>query len=82
MTIRSTPLFWFVTIENPVFERVDTSKLFQKNGGYTSKADASQHGIGTYNMKNTVESYGAMINAECTEESFRLEIMIGKSNPE
>ena len=82
ITIRSSSQFWFVTIENSVFKKVDTSKLFQKNGGYTSKTDSSQHGIGTYNMKCTVESYGAMIKAECTEESFKLEIMIDKSNPE
>lgn len=79
MEIRSTPQFWFITIENPVSQKVDTGKLFRKNGGYTSKANPSQHGIGTYNMKHTVESYGAMIQAECTEEIFKLEIMIDKS---
>ena len=81
MRIRSTPQFWFVTIENPVEKAVDTSALFQRNGGYTSKSDAAQHGIGTYNMKCTVESYGAMLKADCTDELFRLEIMIDKSSP-
>ncbi len=81
MNIRSTPQFWFVTIENSVLEAVDTEKLFQMNGGYTSKANAAQHGIGTYSMKHTVESYGDMIKAECTDEVFTLEIMIDKSSP-
>lgn len=79
MNIKSTPQFWFVTITNPVAEAVDISKIFQKNGGYTSKSKSDQHGIGTYNMKYTVESYGAMLKAECTEETFTLEIMIDKS---
>ena len=49
-----------------------------KNGGYTSKSDSSRHGIGTYSMKQTVESYGAIMKAECTEKVFTLEIMIDK----
>ena len=82
MNIKSTPQFWMVSIENAVAEAVDTSKLFQKNGGYTSKSNADRHGIGTYNMKHTVESYGSMLKAECTDEVFKLEIMIDKSSPE
>lgn len=82
LIIKSTPQFWFVTIANPVAEAVDTSKLFQRNGGYTSKSDSAKHGIGTYNMKNTVEAYGAMLKADCTNEIFKLEIMIDKSSPE
>ena len=81
MSIKSTSQFWFITIENPVAEAVDTSKLFLKNGGYTSKANADKHGIGTYNMKYTVESYGAMLKAECNDETFKLEILIDKSSP-
>lgn len=82
MKIKSTPQFWLVTIENAVAQAVDVSKLFRKNTGYTSKSNAARHGIGTYNMKYTVESYGAMIQAECTEEVFKLEIMLDKSSPE
>lgn len=80
MRIKSTPQFWFVTVENPVAEAVDVSRLFQKNGGYTSKSDAEHHGIGTYNMKHTVESYGAMLKAEYQDQTFILEIMIDKSS--
>lgn len=80
MTIKSTPQFWFVTIQNSVAKAVDVAKLFQKNGGYTSKSNADAHGIGTYNMKYTVESYGDMLKAECTDETFTLEIMIDKSS--
>ena len=82
MRIKSTPQFWLVSIENSVVQAVDVSKLFQKNGGYTSKSDSAKHGIGTYNMKHTVESYGAMLKAECTDEIFKLEIIIDKSSPE
>ena len=81
MNIKATPQFWFVTIENPVAETIDTTKLFQKNGGYTSKPNAVHHGIGTYNMKSTVESYGDILKAECNGETFVLEIMIVKSSP-
>lgn len=80
MKIKSTPQFWFITIENSVAKKVDISKIFQKNGGYTTKSDAAHHGIGTYNMKHTVESYGDMLKAECTDDTFRLEIMIDKSS--
>lgn len=79
MRIKSTSLFWLVSITNPVKDAVDTEKLFQKNSGYTSKADAGHHGIGTYNMKNTVENYGGMLKADCREGLFTLEIAIDKS---
>ena len=79
MCIKATPQFWLITIENSVAEAVDTKKLFQKNGGYTSKSDSSRHGIGTYSMKRTVESYGAIMEAKCTEQIFTLEIMIDKT---
>ena len=81
-SIRSTPQYWFVTIENPVDQAVDTGRLFRKNGGYSSKATAAGHGIGTYNMKYTVESYGDMLKAECTDRTFTLEIMVDKKLPE
>ena len=80
MIIKSTSQFWFITIANPVTVAIDTAKLFQRNGGYTSKSDSAKHGIGTYNMKHTVEANGAMLKAECTDETFRLEIMIDKSS--
>ena len=78
MVIKATPRFWLVRIENPVQTAVDTGKLFRKTGSYTSKTDGN-HGIGTYNMKHTVEKYGGMIKAECADEQFTLEIMIDKS---
>ena len=78
MVIKATPQFWLVRIENPVQTAVDTGKLFRKNGSYTSKTDGN-HGIGTYNMKHTVEKYGGMIKAECADGRFILEIMIDKS---
>lgn len=79
MTIRNTEQFWFVTIENPVKEAVDTDRLFQKTGGYTSKSNPKQHGMGTYNMLRTAESYGGILKATCEDLTFRLEIMIDKS---
>lgn len=82
MKIKSTSQFWLIAIENPVAAPVDVTKLFQKNSGYTSKTDASQHGIGTYNMKYTVEAYGAMLRAECNDETFVLEIVIDKRSLE
>ena len=80
MSIKSTLQFWFITIENPVAAAVDTSKLFQKSGGYTTKDNASQHGIGTYNMKHTIESYGGILKAVCTDSAFAVEIMIDKNS--
>ena len=79
MQIKSSPQFWLIAIENSVAKAVDTKKLFQKNGGYTSKSDSSRHGIGTYSMKQTVESYGAVLKADCTDSVFTLEIMIDKT---
>lgn len=82
MQIKSTPQFWFVTIENPVNKKINTAKLFQKNSGYTSKVDKARHGIGTYNMKYTVDSYGDMLSAQCTDDTFTLEIMVDKKQTE
>ncbi len=81
MIIKATPQFWLISIENPTAEAVDPAKLFRKTGGYTTKANAALHGIGTYNMKHTVESYGDMLKSECTEALFKLEIVIDKSSP-
>ncbi len=80
MKLKATPQFWFVRIENPVIKNVDVSRLFQLKGGYTSKSNSGQHGIGTYNMKHTVESYGGILKAECSSQQFVLEIMIDKSS--
>lgn len=80
LKIKATPRFWFVNIQNPVEKNVDTGRLFLEKGGYTSKNNSGQHGMGTYNMKHTVESYGGMLKAECSDNQFVLEIMIDKSN--
>lgn len=79
MKIRSTSQFWFVRIGNPVKEPVNVQLLFREKGGYTTKKNAKQHGIGTYNMKHTVEANGGMLRAECTDLHFVLEIMIDKT---
>lgn len=79
LTIKATEQFWFLTLENPVHEMINTKRLFQKNGGYTSKKDAKQHGIGTYNMKRVVESHGGIVKANCRDDVFALEIMIDKA---
>ena len=76
LKIKTAPQFWFVRIENPVKEDFDTSLLFHKQGGYTSKADSSRHGIGTYSIKYTAESYGGIVKATCENKLFSLEIMI------
>ena len=76
--IKTTSQYWFIRICNPVQQKVDTARLFKKEGGYTSKEKAENHGIGTYKMKYTVESYGGVLNAECTQQQFTLEIMMNK----
>jgi sensor histidine kinase regulating citrate/malate metabolism len=79
MTLKATPQYWFVRIENPVAQDVDVSQIFQERGGYTSKPNAAQHGLGTYNIKRTVESYDGIVKAECKDQWFALELMIDKS---
>ena len=76
INIRTAPQFWFVRIENPVIEDFDTGLLFQQQGGYTSKADSSRHGIGTYSIRHSTETYGGIVKAECENHRFCLEIMI------
>lgn len=78
LTIKATEQFWFLTMENPVKEKVNTKRLFQRIGGYTSKADTKQHGIGTYNMKRVVESHGGLVKATCQDQVFALEIVLDK----
>lgn len=80
MAIKATTQYWFVRIENPVLEPVDTKRLFKKKDGYTSKANPEQHGMGTYNMKHTVEANGGILRAEYANNRFTLEIMIDKSS--
>lgn len=80
MKLKATPQFWFVRIENPVTNEVNVSRLFHEKGGYTSKSNAGHHGIGTYNMKHTVESYGGIVKAECRDHQFMLELIIDKSS--
>ena len=82
MKLKATPQFWFIRIQNPVARDVDVSRLFLEKGGYTSKSNSGLHGIGTYNMKHTVESYGGILKAECSNQQFLLEIMIDKSSSE
>ena len=82
MSIRSTEQYWFISIENPVLKDVDIQQLFLKDGGYTSKSDTGQHGIGTYNMKQTVEHYGGILKATCENHRFTLEIMIDNTTTE
>lgn len=79
MTLKATPQYWFVRIENPVAQDVDVNQIFQERGGYTSKPNAAQHGLGTYNIKRTVESYDGIVKAECKDQWFALELMIDKS---
>ncbi len=80
MKLKATPQFWFIRIQNPVAKHVDVSRLFQEKSGYTSKSNSLQHGIGTYNMKRTVERYGGIVKAECKDNQFILEFMIDKSS--
>lgn len=79
MTVKSTAQFWLVSMENPTKEQVDTNLLFRKSGGFTSKSDTKEHGIGTYNMKRVVEHYGGDLKATCHDSLFKLEIVIDKS---
>ncbi len=81
MSIRSTDKFHFVNIENPVFAEIDTSRLFSEKGGFTTKTSGGTHGIGTYNIKRTVEKYGGAVRAECADGLFKLELMINKIDP-
>lgn len=78
MKLKATDRLWFVTIENTLDNDVDVSLIFSKNG-YTSKTDRENHGIGTYNMKRTVEKYGGFINADCKNNMFKLEIMLSRN---
>ena len=80
MKIKGTAQFWFLRIENPVLSPVKVELLFQEKGGYTTKQNANQHGIGTYSMKHTVEANGGMLKAECRDLRFVLEIMIDKNS--
>lgn len=80
MTIKSTAQYWFVSITNPVLKAVNTDRLFQQSGSFTTKSNSRQHGLGTYNMKRAVETNGGIIKAHSTDETFTLEIVIDKSN--
>lgn len=76
ITIRSTSKLWLIRISNPVIQNVDTKKLFKN--GFTTKKDKKHHGIGTFNIKRTVEKYGGVAEAECKDNIFSLEIVLPK----
>jgi len=78
MSLKSTDCLRYVRIENPVAEAVDVSRLFNEMGGYTTKKQSANHGLGTYNMKRTTEKYGGIIRAECENGLFALELIINK----
>ena len=79
MTIRSAAQYWFVTIENPTGHAVDPQQLFRKSGNYSSKEEGN-HGMGTFNMRRTVERYHGHLNARCEGGQFTLEIMLSKND--
>lgn len=78
MSLRSTDRMRFIRIENPAAKPVDVSRLFSEKGGYTTKTTSANHGIGTYNMKRTVEKYGGIIRAEYENGIFALELIINR----
>lgn len=78
MTIKATMQNWLIRMENPVLEAVDTKRLFKKKDRFSSKSDPQNHGLGTYTMKHTVETYGGALQAEYADHKFLLDIMIPK----
>lgn len=79
MTIRSADQFCLVNIQNSTKNNVDIRHLFDSRGGYTTKEKRENHGLGTYNIKRTVEKYGGMVSAKCENGIFTLELMIKKN---
>lgn len=60
----------FICIRNSVAEDV---KIFN-NCVETSKSDKSLHGIGLYNIRNTVAKYEGEFNISCNDKQFVLDI--------
>lgn len=80
LSIKSSEQFRYIRIVNCVVGAVDTEKLFNESGGYTSKKHTSGHGMGTYSIRRTVEKYGGVVRAECTDSVFTLELIVNKSS--
>ena len=60
----------FIKISNPVLEDVKISNNFIE----TSKSDKNIHGIGLYNIKNTVAKHNGQFEISCKDKNFILDI--------
>lgn len=59
-----------ISIKNPVPENVE----IEDDSVKTSKEDKSIHGIGLYNIRNTVKKYGGEFNISCENKEFTLSV--------
>ena len=58
---------------NPVSEEIDVGML---KGGYTKKDDKYNHGMGLDNVRDIVKKYDGMINMECCQKKFKIQIVM------
>lgn len=59
-----------ISIKNPVPENVE----IEDDSVKTSKEDKSIHGIGLYNIRNTIKKYGGEFNISCENKEFTLSV--------
>lgn len=76
ITLKSTSKLRLIRISNPIIKNIDTKMLFKN--GFTTKSHKKHHGIGTFNIKRTVEKYGGAVQAKCKDCMFTLEIVLPK----
>ena len=64
--------FLEISMENSVTEKIE----IVNNKLYTSKTDKRYHGLGTENIRQTVEKYNGKVEFSCDENKFLVEIFM------
>ena len=78
MNIKRTSKFFVIKISNSCKEPVNVNNMFLSSG-YTSKSDKEHHGFGLRNIKETVDKYNGIVNADYKDGVFVLSIMVPRS---
>jgi len=73
--IMKTEYQQIISIKNSTESKVDCS-VFESEGRYSTKSDGSSHGYGMKNVKKALSKNGAMMEIDCNDTEFVVNIVI------
>lgn len=76
--LKKTKQYYSIEIQNTISGKESCVPVLSKKGSsrYTTKKDKKHHGMGLMSIQKTVEKYGGILNLECDEKVFRLNIVV------